>query len=82
MALVRFLRHVTPFNTGEIAGFDDEKALRFVQNGWAELVSDAPVSAGAPTHVSILPAFNAAIEETPVNRMVETGPGRRGRRPQ
>lgn len=64
MVIVRFKQKVSPWNIGEIAGFDAAKAEELRSKGAVEFVESASVE-----------TVEAVVESAPVDRML-----RRGRR--
>lgn len=91
MHKIQFTRLVPPYLNGEIASFDDATAGKHVQSGRAVYVGgDVPAAPAAPvTEVTApveaeVPAgeveIEAAVSETPADKMLTTGRAGRPRR--
>lgn len=70
--LIQFTRKVSPYNTGEVAGFSPLEADRFIRLGAATPVKEA-TSAPVPSQGKPYP--DKSIPDSPANRQM----GRKGR---
>ncbi len=64
MRLIKFTAKMSPYNVGETAGFDDDRAAEIVSRG-----------AGVYADAAVVETVEAVIDNTPMDRMI-----RRGRR--
>lgn len=52
MKTLRIIKPVTPYNVGEIAGFDDERAAYLTKHGFAEVAGKQPAPFAESGHQS------------------------------
>lgn len=60
MKVVKFIAKMSPYNVGETAGFEDERA-------------DEIVSRGAAVYVDAVETVEAVIDNSPMDRMIRRG---------
>ncbi len=53
MKVVKFIRNHTPYNAGEIAGFDDRTADELIRAAAAEAYAQAHAPAGPPVNRAV-----------------------------
>lgn len=73
MKLVRFTRGFPPYNGGEVAGFEDDRAVQLAQAGAGDLVEAIRDSQGRLTGYRALktPPVDRAMKGAPVAESVE-----------
>ena len=64
MIVIQFLKHSRPYNAGEIAGFEDDLAQRYIDQGIAEVFKPKTMESPEVKRAAKKPAKKTAAKKT------------------